>query len=100
MNISLTQLRQQLFQAADHVIATGEPLIIERAGVRLRLIREDSLEPKSGRLARLVTQKLVNGPVLTPEESPSLWSEFGGAHSAVAEPMAPYPVKRIKARKK
>jgi hypothetical protein len=100
MSISLTQLRQQLFQAADHVIATGEPLIIERGGVRLRLIREDSLVPKSGRLARLVAQKLVNGPPLTPEESPSLWSAHSLSDSAVAEPIAPYVVKRTKARKK
>ena len=38
--ISLTELRQQLFKLADQVVDTGVPLVIERRGIRLRLVRE------------------------------------------------------------
>ena len=30
MAVSLTELRQKLFKLADHVVDTGEPLIVER----------------------------------------------------------------------
>jgi hypothetical protein len=86
--ISLTELRQRLFQLADHVIDSGEPLLIERRGVRLRLIREEAEVPREGRLARLVQQEAVIGAPLAPDESPALW---GGGLPQVAEPAAPWP---------
>jgi antitoxin (DNA-binding transcriptional repressor) of toxin-antitoxin stability system len=75
MSISLTELRQRLFQLADRVVETGEPLIVMRRGVRLRLIRDDSAPRLEGRLARLKVQNLVVGEPLQPHESPAQWSE-------------------------
>ena len=40
-SISLTELRQRLFELADRVVESGEPLVIVRNGVRLRLVREE-----------------------------------------------------------
>ena len=85
--ISLTELRQRLFQLADQVIDSGEPLLIERRGVRLRLVREDAVAREGGRLARLVPQQAVIGAPLTPHESPSSWNV--DPLSKVAEPDMP-----------
>ncbi len=92
--LSLTELRQNLFQIADGVIDTGEAVVIERRGVRLRLVREDAAI--GGRLARLKAQQLVIGPPLKPDESPALWSE--PPLSAVAETVPTFgaPAKRPK----
>jgi antitoxin (DNA-binding transcriptional repressor) of toxin-antitoxin stability system len=90
--ISITELRQRLFQLADRVVETGEPLVIERRGVRLRLVREDAPHAKGGRLSRLVRQDIVVGPPLDPHESPAEWSgDFhgGGLGAKVAEPSPP-----------
>ena len=92
--ISLTELRQRLFQLADHVADTGEPLVIVRNGVRLKLVRDDAKAEGPGRLARLVKRSVVVGPPLDPHESPAEWS---GASSKVAEPRAEY---RVPARKR
>lgn len=75
MTVSITELRQQLFKLADQVIDTGVPLVIERRGVRLKLVREDASVPGS-RLARLQSRELVVGAPLRPEESPAQWSEL------------------------
>jgi hypothetical protein len=72
--ISLSDMRTRLFKLADHVVATGEPLFIERKGVRLRLIRDDSLPIVRARLAQLTERVAVIGAPLSPEESPALWS--------------------------
>lgn len=90
--ISITELRQRLFQLADQVVETGEPLVIERRGVRLQLVREGAVGAKGGRLSRLTPRKqsVVVGPPLDPHESPAEWSgelypeEF---ESKVAEPL-------------
>lgn len=74
MTVSLTELRQHLFRLADQVAETGEPLLIERRGVRLKLIRDDAPAALS-RLGRLKPQALVQGAPLRPDESPALWSE-------------------------
>lgn len=90
--ISITELRQRLFQLADRVVETGEPLVIERRGVRLRLVREDAPHAKGGRLSRLVRQDIVVGPPLDPHESPAEWSgdlHGGGFGAKVAEPSPP-----------
>ena len=91
--VSLTELRQRLFELADRVVESGEPVVIVRNGVRLRLIREDAAvaEPK-GRLARLVERDIVIGPPLDPHESPAEWSEL--LH--VAEPTPEYGAKKPK----
>lgn len=85
--ISLTELRQRLFQLADQVADTGEPLVIMRNGVRLQLIREDAMPEMPGRLARLVKRSIVIGPPLDPHESPAEWS---GDTSKVAEKASTY----------
>ncbi len=91
-SISLTELRQRLFELADRVVESGEPLVIVRNGVRLRLVREEpAAAKKSGRLARLVERDIVIGPPLDPHESPSEWS---GELPRVAEPKAAYGAKK------
>lgn len=40
--LTLTSLRKNLFKVADHVLATGEPVVIERDGRRLVLSVEAS----------------------------------------------------------
>lgn len=91
IKISLTELRQRLFQLADHVADTGEPLVIVRNGVQLRLVRDEAAREKTGRLARLVRRSVVIGPPLDPHESPAEWS---GESFQVAEPKAEYRVRK------
>lgn len=94
MSVSITELRQRLFELADAVVQSGEPLLIERKGVRLKLVRADQLEvTQIGRLARLKARSLVNGAALRPNESPALWSESSFGFSGVAESQAVYSAK-------
>ncbi|MGH8215435.1 MAG: hypothetical protein ACREPZ_07070 [Rhodanobacteraceae bacterium] len=88
-SISITELRQRLFQLADRVIETGEPLLVERRGVRLKLVREDAIEESGGRLARLRPRKqsVVVGLPLDAHESPAQWS--AEPPRKVAKPEAP-----------
>lgn len=94
--ISLTELRQQLFRLADQVVDTGVPLLIERNGVRLKLVREDA-QGSASRLDKLKPQSLVLGAALAPDESPALWSEL--ALAKVAEGAAVYQTKPAPAAK-
>lgn len=88
--VTLTELRQNLFALADRVVETGEPLVIERRGVRLQLVRV-SAPAVEGRLARLEPRDLVIGEPLRPDESPALWTEATAPHRRAAEPgPAPY----------
>lgn len=93
MSISLTELRQRLFQLADHVVDTGEPLVVTRRGVTLRLVRED-VAPVGGRLAGLKKRQAVIGLPLDPHESPALWS--GEPLLRVAEKPAVYAAEKPK----
>ena len=96
--ISLTELRQRLFQLADQVADTGEPLVILRNGVRLRLIREDAVPQSAGRLSRLIKRSIVLGAPLDPHESPAEWS---GDIAKVAEASSAYAVhKRPRSRRR
>jgi hypothetical protein len=91
-SISLTELRQRLFQLADHVAETGEPLLIVRNGVRLKLVREEAPPAEGlGRLARLVRRSVVIGAPLDPHESPAEWS---GESFKVAEPKRGYGTRK------
>lgn len=96
MSVSLTELRQQLFKLADQVVDTGVPLVIERRGVRLKLVRDDA-PAGAGRLQRLKAQALVQGAPLAPDESPALWSELPPAK--VAQATAGYVAPRKPARR-
>jgi antitoxin (DNA-binding transcriptional repressor) of toxin-antitoxin stability system len=64
-NLTLTTLRKNLFQVADQVLATGEPVIIERHGRRLALVAEPvapEVPPKKLRsLDNLPRRTLFNG---------------------------------------
>jgi hypothetical protein len=74
---SITEVRQNLFKLADEVLETGEPLLIERNGKRLKLVRDESpAERPIGRLARLKKQPSTIGPPLDPHESPAQWNPF------------------------
>lgn len=93
-SISLTELRQKLFQLADQVAETGEPLVILRNGVRLKLVRDEPHET-GGRLSRLVPQTAVVGAPLRPDESPAVWSGEYGLKAAEPKP----PEYRVSPRK-
>ena len=96
--ISLTELRQRLFELADRVAETGEPLVIVRNGIRLRLIREDAPPQSVGRLSRLIKRSIVVGAPLDPHESPAEWS---GDLTKVAESASAYATaKRPRGRRK
>lgn len=64
-NLTLTALRKNLFRVADQVLATGEPVIIERHGRRLALVAESAQTPESDthkpKLANLPRRKLFKG---------------------------------------
>lgn len=98
--VTLTELRQRLFQLADQVIESGEALVIERHGVRLRLVRDDAPKSEGGRLARLKPRKqsVVVGPALDPHESPAEW--VGVALPMVAEPSTPRWTGRVQTRRR
>ena len=80
--ISLSDMRTRLFKLADQVVATGEPLLIERKGVRLRLIRDDSPPIVRSRLVQLTERVAVLGAPLSPQESPALWSGLNDPQKA------------------
>lgn len=50
MILTASKLREDIYRVLDHVLATGEPVEIERNGRRLRIIADD---PPS-RMSRLV----------------------------------------------
>lgn len=84
VEITLTHLRQNLFALADEVVRTGEPLVIERRGVRLKLIRDEPVAAGPGRLQRLRAQDVIIGPTLEPSESPAVWAELLPATALLA----------------
>jgi hypothetical protein len=55
--LSLTTLRNRLFEVADRVLETGVPVAIERRGKTLLL----TTEATGSKLARLKRRKLVKG---------------------------------------
>jgi hypothetical protein len=89
--LNLTELRGQLFVLADRVLATGEPLLIERNGAHLKLVRADADSAGAvGRLAKLKTRDIVIGQPLDPHESPARWSELAWPDFQAAEPALAY----------
>jgi len=68
--VTLTALRQNIFQLADQVLETGEPVVIERNGRHLLLVAE---RPKLD-LSKLPRRHLFNG---NPEElvNAKTWDE-------------------------
>jgi prevent-host-death family protein len=93
MEVSLTELRQRLFELADRVIETGEAIVITRRGRTLRIVRDEVRPRAFSRLARLRElgpQELEIGPPLDPHESPAQWSEL---EEGAAEDLASYAVK-------
>ncbi|MBK7146708.1 MAG: type II toxin-antitoxin system Phd/YefM family antitoxin [Xanthomonadales bacterium] len=90
MELSLTELRQRLFELADRVLETGEAIIITRRGRKLRIVRDDEASTPYSRLAKLRLQELEIGPPLDPHESPARWSEL----DRVAEPPVEYAIGR------
>jgi hypothetical protein len=97
--LSLTELRQRLFELADQVIAHGGSIAIMRKGVRLVLKREESPEPYS-RLAKLKVQELEIGPPIRPDESPAIWQPFvPELGMGVAEPTVSYGVRELRSNR-
>ena len=57
--LTLTSLRQQIFQIADQVLLTGEPVSIERNGKVLLLSSAVQLNQSKG--LKLKRRKLISG---------------------------------------
>jgi len=57
MSISLTALRQQLFNIVDQVIATGIPVEISRKGYTVKIILDD----QKSKLANLTPHDCIVG---------------------------------------
>jgi antitoxin (DNA-binding transcriptional repressor) of toxin-antitoxin stability system len=55
MAISATELRSNLYRLLDQVLASGEPLTVERGGRRLRIV----VEERPSKLSRLVRRDSV-----------------------------------------
>lgn len=74
--LNLTFLRQNIFQIADQVLATGEPVVIERHGQRLVLAPEAPARLRVEQLPRRYAivgnpDDLVNAPTWNEAE----WNE-------------------------
>lgn len=70
MVIKATSLRQNLYQLLDEVLATGQPIVVERKGRRLHIIPEG----QTSKLERLESHSSING---APEDLLNLdWSEY------------------------
>ena len=59
MKTTATELRANLYVTLDHVAATGEPVEVERGGVRLRIIRVEA--PAAKRRTRKALPDLIVG---------------------------------------
>jgi len=57
--LTLTTLRQQIFQIADEVLVTGVPVSIERHGKTLLL--SPAAQNKQAKNLKLKRRKLING---------------------------------------
>ena len=69
--LNLTFLRQNIFQIADQVLATGEPVVIERHGQRLILAPE---APARLRVEELPRRYAIVGDPDTLVDAPT-WNE-------------------------
>jgi hypothetical protein len=73
--VTASALRQDIYRILDGVLETGEPVIIERGGRRLRIVAEEALS----RLDRLVRRPdVVSGDSgdLAEIDWSQEWSEF------------------------
>ncbi len=55
--ISLTALRNNLFKIVDQVIQTGNPVLLERKGQKLKIVLED----KKSKLENLKSHNCITG---------------------------------------
>ena len=70
--LTLTTLRQTLFEVADRILATGVPVAIERRGKTL-LLTPQHAQPKLARLKRI---KLIAGdPESLVDVKTGIWRE-------------------------
>ena len=70
--MTITALRQNLFNVIDQVLATGEPVEIERHGKRLLLVPEQG----ASKIARLKKRPLITGDAASlPDEKVWEWGE-------------------------
>lgn len=78
MDVTASQLRQDIYRLLDRVLETGEPLEIERKGHRLRVVAVDA----PGRLDRI--RGNPNAVVGNPEDLVEIdWVQYWDAASAL-----------------
>lgn len=75
MTITPTHLRADLYRLLDHVVATGQPLLVSRGGTTLRIARVEAAEANEDPLpVPALCRDLVNGDpadLVNPD-----WSQF------------------------
>lgn len=60
MAISVTELRTNIYNIVDEIIKTGQPVDIERAGKRLRILPlNNDYQTETGKLNRLISRPEV-----------------------------------------
>jgi len=57
MTITASALRSDVYRLLDRVLATGEPVYVERKGRRIKIASEET----TGRLSRLVQHDCIKG---------------------------------------
>jgi antitoxin (DNA-binding transcriptional repressor) of toxin-antitoxin stability system len=75
--ITASELRANVYRLLDQVLETGEPLEIERAGRRLRIVAADPGPPVGSKLERLKGRGNPNAIVGDPEDLVHMdWSVY------------------------
>jgi len=62
MKRTATDLRAHLYEVLDHVATTGEPVVIERKGVELSIVRKSSSQRKRRGKPRVLPDLIVGEP--------------------------------------
>ena len=75
MSINLTQLRNNLYQCIDELISTGEPLYIQRKGVRIKILVEKPVAATTKKFPKHANVYVGNSEDLVQMDWSSEWSE-------------------------
>ena len=59
--ITASKLRQDVYKILDHLIETGEPVLILRKGVKLKIVKEPEPMSKLDRLKAMATPEIWIG---------------------------------------
>ena len=75
MSVNLTQLRNNLYQCIDELISTGEPIHIQRKGVKIKIIIEEPVATTTRKFPKHANVYMGNPEDLVSMDWSSEWSE-------------------------